>query len=673
MEALVEYLNNLFHGVKETPEVLRAKAELLQMMEDKYEELIAEGKNEDEAVGIVISEFGNFEEIADELGIGDAVKSADGENAGQETSGQGMGAGAAMGAGVAGAAVGAGAAGQAGAAGGAANRNGAAGSGAKKKKPRRQLNWGLSDVENYIKFAKRHARMVAFGVALCILAPYMNSVLESVLSIGAPGAVTEAISTSMFFACIAGAVALFIIAGQQTKQYGRVNRDVVVMNGGAVMEMEMASDEWSGRHTACIAIGVVVIILGPMASSLDKLFPGFIGDVVSCTVLLFAAIGVGLLIYASSVSNRFKELAKGCSRTAKEGITVDAMGGSEGSAGSGDATGADAAGAGETSGMDAGAAGTSNGSAADGTGSTSGAGAQSGAKTWEYKQKKGMPTWALILLIVGAFLAINVGINIFRGVRLFSGFGLFGSVKTSHYDGNKTFSGDSVERIAVDLSSAKLTIEESDSSEVVVTYSGNFYSEPKTSQSGRELTINEDSGFHLFGFRFGGSDGSVTVRVPKKKKISYELDLSAGDLHMQGNGGLEVNKLEADLSAGKMTVNNVRAEQIDVDLSAGDLEFNQVLCPGKAHMDLSAGKVNITGSDLYKVDADLSMGAFFYELPQPKKEMADKYDVDLDVSLGNIRFLEETDGDDLSHEAKVDSGEERFFKVDASLGDITIQ
>ena len=65
--------------------------------------------------------------------------------------------------------------------------------------------------------------MVAFGVALCILAPYLNSILESVLSVGAPKIVVEAISNSMFFAAIAGAVALFILASHQTKRYGRVN------------------------------------------------------------------------------------------------------------------------------------------------------------------------------------------------------------------------------------------------------------------------------------------------------------------------------------------------------------------------------------------------------------------------------------------------------------------
>lgn len=39
------------------------------MMEDKYNELISEGKSENEAVGTVISEFGNLDELAETLGL----------------------------------------------------------------------------------------------------------------------------------------------------------------------------------------------------------------------------------------------------------------------------------------------------------------------------------------------------------------------------------------------------------------------------------------------------------------------------------------------------------------------------------------------------------------------------------------------------------------------------
>lgn len=38
-------------------------------MEDKYNELKARGKTENEAIGVVISEFGNMDELAEELGL----------------------------------------------------------------------------------------------------------------------------------------------------------------------------------------------------------------------------------------------------------------------------------------------------------------------------------------------------------------------------------------------------------------------------------------------------------------------------------------------------------------------------------------------------------------------------------------------------------------------------
>jgi len=71
METILNYLDNMFINFPHTPEVLRAKEDLAEMMEDKYNELIAEGKMQNEAIGIVISEFGNIQELIDELGITD--------------------------------------------------------------------------------------------------------------------------------------------------------------------------------------------------------------------------------------------------------------------------------------------------------------------------------------------------------------------------------------------------------------------------------------------------------------------------------------------------------------------------------------------------------------------------------------------------------------------------
>ena len=69
METIKNYLESMFRGLPLTEKVMKAKSELLQMMEDKYTELIRSGKTENEAVGEVIQNFGNLDDLADDLGI----------------------------------------------------------------------------------------------------------------------------------------------------------------------------------------------------------------------------------------------------------------------------------------------------------------------------------------------------------------------------------------------------------------------------------------------------------------------------------------------------------------------------------------------------------------------------------------------------------------------------
>ncbi len=75
METIKNYLDAMFLKLPDTYEVRNAKKDLLALTEDKYEELIREGMAEHEAVGRVISDFGNLDEIAADLGL---EKMADG-------------------------------------------------------------------------------------------------------------------------------------------------------------------------------------------------------------------------------------------------------------------------------------------------------------------------------------------------------------------------------------------------------------------------------------------------------------------------------------------------------------------------------------------------------------------------------------------------------------------
>lgn len=77
MDTIRNYLEGMFTGLGNNPEILRAKEELLAMMEDKYHELIALGKSENAAVGQVIAEFGNLDELGEVLGIKEQLEHKD--------------------------------------------------------------------------------------------------------------------------------------------------------------------------------------------------------------------------------------------------------------------------------------------------------------------------------------------------------------------------------------------------------------------------------------------------------------------------------------------------------------------------------------------------------------------------------------------------------------------
>lgn len=69
MNKISMYVENSFAALPRTKEVTEMKLNIIESMEERYEALLAEGKNENEAFGAVISEFGSMEDIREELNL----------------------------------------------------------------------------------------------------------------------------------------------------------------------------------------------------------------------------------------------------------------------------------------------------------------------------------------------------------------------------------------------------------------------------------------------------------------------------------------------------------------------------------------------------------------------------------------------------------------------------
>ena len=76
MEAIRNYVEALFAALPQRENVLRVKADMLANLEDKFSALLDEGKNEDEATGIVVASIGSGEELREQFGLQAAVPTA---------------------------------------------------------------------------------------------------------------------------------------------------------------------------------------------------------------------------------------------------------------------------------------------------------------------------------------------------------------------------------------------------------------------------------------------------------------------------------------------------------------------------------------------------------------------------------------------------------------------
>lgn len=165
METIKGYLEAMFANMPNTDAVYKAKEVLLEMMEDKYQELINEGKSENEAVGTVISEFGNLDELADELGL---VKEVQLEKE------------------------------------------------IKAEKPRKTLSFEA--VSEYAKGKKKSALFIAGGTFLCIVSVASIIMLDMLKC-------NEAVGVVAMFGCILVAVGMFVYNGIKMKEFDHIKKE----------------------------------------------------------------------------------------------------------------------------------------------------------------------------------------------------------------------------------------------------------------------------------------------------------------------------------------------------------------------------------------------------------------------------------------------------------------
>ncbi len=247
MNAIRNYLDNMFRNLPNTEAVRKAKSELLQMMEDKYEELIAEGKTENEAVGIVISEFGNLDELADSLGITEAVQENPDEN-----------------------------------------------------KPM----LSMQRVKDYITMNNGNSIIAPLGIALCIFSVAMN-IVDEIIPLGI---LNGLLGIGGMFGLIAIAVGLFIFSGIRTKEYAEVMNKECSLSIECAEYVRNERKSFKTSYGLMMSFGIALCILSVVNPVVFDRIPYISSSFGAVMFFAFIALGVFLITSANTRMDGYDRL-----------------------------------------------------------------------------------------------------------------------------------------------------------------------------------------------------------------------------------------------------------------------------------------------------------------------------------------------------------------------------
>lgn len=286
METIKTYIENMFLNLPSTIEVQKAKMELLCMMEDKYTELKEEGKTENEAVGIVISEFGNLDEIADSLGISEVVNPQEAKtDSVQPEDAAVLGCGA--------------------------KNSGDTGKNYGRQRPEKRI-LALNQAKEYITYKLKYCKLIAVGVMLCIMAAFWTIFFEALGESTGNADIMEAIGVTLMFLMIAAAVILFVMSGSFGKGWEWVEKKRFVSDFATLAYVEEQKKEYRSQYAVYMSIGISLCIISVIPSAImDGFHVGdFLEDISGGILLIMVGIGVFFIVISNMIMDTYQNLLK---------------------------------------------------------------------------------------------------------------------------------------------------------------------------------------------------------------------------------------------------------------------------------------------------------------------------------------------------------------------------
>ena len=253
MDTISNYVESIFADLPNTPELSEQKQAMLTKMQDKYQQLKAEGKSEHEAISTAIAAHGNI----DDYTVSDIPTSP-------------------------------------------------------VEIPDNEVYLTPEQVDEYIDHRHHFAWAMATGVFLCIMGPaslFLGQYLAGYRDGqgGRTSDLMDILTLVPLFIFVAAGVALFILYGMKEQQF-ELEEKRVQLDATTYARLKADHKAFRPRLAVAVAIGVALCILAPVSMLLSVVLLGEENGLSLVFLLSFIAIGVFLFIFYGIQDETYEKL-----------------------------------------------------------------------------------------------------------------------------------------------------------------------------------------------------------------------------------------------------------------------------------------------------------------------------------------------------------------------------
>lgn len=170
----------------------------------------------------------------------------------------------------------------------------------------------LEEAAAFLDLTRKTAAKIALGVSCCILSPIFLILLGGLSEYGGANQVSEdmvgSLGTTVLLALVAAGVAILIYNGMRLDKFAYMEKEPFTLEYGVAGIVEKRKEEFAPTFRKCITVGVTLCIIGVVPLLLFGISDEKIAAIVCVpALLLFAAVGVFLFVWAGSINGSFNK------------------------------------------------------------------------------------------------------------------------------------------------------------------------------------------------------------------------------------------------------------------------------------------------------------------------------------------------------------------------------